>query len=125
MIYMYYTLGEKIRGLRLRDKRSLKDESLLLKVSMNSLYRWEHDLVVPRKPMLMRICEYHDVTMEWLESETTKMPSMIDEEENKLLGLYKKLPSPVKYKVLGYVERVCVEEAKFDYNKPSQRSPHM
>ena len=79
MIYMHYTLGEKIRGLRLRDKRSLKDESLLLRVSMNSLYRWEHDLVIPRKPMLMRICEYHDVTMEWLESDTTRIPSMIDE----------------------------------------------
>jgi transcriptional regulator with XRE-family HTH domain len=125
MIYMYYTLGEKIRGLRLRDKRSLKDESLLLNVSMNSLYRWEHDLVIPRKPMLMRICEYHNVTMEWLVSEATKIPSMVDEEEDKLLGLYKRLPSPVKYKVLGYVERMCVEEAKGEYNRTFRKDPGM
>jgi len=125
MIYMYYTLGEKIRGLRLRDKRSLKDESLLLNVSMNSLYRWEHDLVIPRKPMLMRICEYHNVSLDWLVSEGATVPSLIDEEENKLLGLYKKLPSPVRYKVLGYVERVCVEEAKVEYTGKSRGYPGM
>jgi transcriptional regulator with XRE-family HTH domain len=108
------SLGEKIRNLRLRAKRSLKEQSKLLRVSMNSLYRWEHDMVIPRRPMLERISDCYDVTMEWLLSDTT-MPSLVNETESKLLGLYRTLPSPVRYKVLGYVERVCVEENRVEY----------
>ncbi|MCL2221713.1 MAG: helix-turn-helix domain-containing protein [Oscillospiraceae bacterium] len=110
------SLGEKIRSLRLRAKRSLKDQSKLLRVSMNSLYRWEHDLVIPRRPMLERIADGYDVTLDWLLSDSS-MPSLVNETENKLLGLYRTLPSPVKYKVLGYVERVCVEEKGTGYRR--------
>jgi len=109
-------LGEKIRTLRLKTRRSLKDQSLMLGVSMNSLYRWEHDLVVPRRQMLERICNHYDVSVEWLLSDAT-VPSLVNEMEFKLLGLYRNLPSPVKYKVIGYVERMCVEEAGVDYNR--------
>lgn len=83
---------------------------------MNSLYRWEHDLVIPRRQMLERIADYFDVTLEWLLSDAS-IPSLINETENKLLGLYRTLPSPVRYKVLGYVERVCVEEKVSDYRR--------
>jgi len=110
------SLGEKIRSLRLRSKRSLKDQSKLMRVSMNSLYRWEHDLVIPRRPMLERISDCYDVTIDWLLSDST-LPSLVNETENKLLGLYRTLPGPVRYKVLGYVERVCVEEKGADYRR--------
>ena len=112
---MNITLGEKIRNLRLTAKRSLREQSKLLKVSMNSLYRWEHDMVIPRRDMLIRICECYDVTLECLLSATT-MPSMVNETENKLLVLYRTLPNPVRYQVLGYVERVCVEEKRIEYH---------
>jgi len=109
-------LGEKIRGLRLRTKRSLKEQSKILRVSMNSLYRWEHNLVIPRRPMLERISDCYEVSVEWLLSETT-MPSLVNDTESKLLGLYRTLPGPVRYKVLGYVERLCVEEKRVGYHR--------
>ena len=117
-IAMKMSLGEKIRNLRLKTKRSLKEQSLLLRVSMNSLYRWEHNLVVPRRHMLERIAECYGVTIEWILSDTT-VPSLVNETESTLLGLYRTLPSQVKYKVLGYVERMCVEEKGAEYNTHS------
>ena len=108
------TLGEKIRTLRIRSNRSLREQGSILRVSINSLYRWEHDMVIPRREMLTRISECYGVSLEWLVSDRS-VPSLVNEAESKLLGLYRTLPTQVRYKVLGYVERVCVEEKGSDY----------
>ena len=53
------TLGEKLRNLRLKGKKTLHEQSAMLGVSMNSVYRWEHDLAVPRKPMMKALAEHY------------------------------------------------------------------
>jgi transcriptional regulator with XRE-family HTH domain len=76
---------------------------------MNSIYRWEHDLAVPRKATLKTMADYYAVPLDWLLSESAAA-SLVSDIEQKLLGMFRKLPESSKYKVLGYVERMCVEE---------------
>ena len=103
------SLGEKLRNLRLKTKKTLSEQSKILKVSMNSIYRWEHDMAVPRKPMLKVMADYYGVPLDWLLSESASA-SLVSEIEQKLLGMFRKLSDNSKYMVLGYVERMCVEE---------------
>jgi len=103
------SLGEKLRNLRLKTRKTLHEQSLILGVSMNSVYRWEHDLAVPRKPMLKMMADYYAVPLDWLLSESAAA-SLVSEVEQNLLGMFRKLPDNSRYKVLGYVERMCVEE---------------
>jgi len=116
--YIAMSLGEKLRNLRLKTKKTLSEQSKLLKVSMNSVYRWEHDLAMPRKPMLRTMADHYGVPLDWLLSESATA-SLISEIEQNLLGMFRKLPDNSRYKVLGYVERMCVEEygieTQFEY----------
>jgi len=103
------SLGEKLRNLRLKTRKTLLEQSELLGVSMNSVYRWEHDLAVPRKSMLKTMADYYSVPVDWLLSESAAASLVSDIEQN-LLCMYRKLSENSRYKVLGYVERMCVEE---------------
>ena len=103
------SLGEKLRNLRLKTRKTLQEQSQLLGVSMNSVYRWEHDLAVPRKSMLRTMADYYSVPLDWLLSEGAAA-SLVSDIEQKLLCMFRKLSDNSKYKVLGYVERMCVEE---------------
>jgi len=103
------TLGEKLRNLRLKTRKTLHEQSRLLGVSMNSVYRWEHDLTVPRKAILRAMADHYSVPLDWLLSEGSAA-SLVSEVEQNLLGMFRKLPDNSRYKVLGYVERMCIEE---------------
>jgi len=103
------SLGEKLRSLRLKGKKTLHEQSAILGVSMNSVYRWEHDLAVPRKSMLKTLADYYSVPLDWLLSESAAA-SLVSDIEQKLLCMFRKLSDNSRFKVLGYVERMCVEE---------------
>jgi transcriptional regulator with XRE-family HTH domain len=107
------SLGEKLRNLRHKTKMTLQEQSEIFGVSMNTIYRWEHDLAVPRKSMLKGMADHYSVPVEWLLSESAAA-SLVSETEQKLLGMFRKLSENSQYKVLGYVERMCVEELGSD-----------
>jgi len=109
------SLGEKLRSLRLKTKKPLTEQSRILKVSMNSVYRWEHDLSMPRKPMLRKMADYYGVPLDWLLMEGASA-SLVSEVEQNLLGMFRKLPDNNRYKILGYVERMYVEEYGSEIN---------
>ena len=102
------SLGEKLRNLRLKKRKTLSEQSKILKVSMNSVYRWEHDLAIPRKPMLRMMADYYGVPLDWLLSESASA-SLVSEVELNLLGMFRKLSDNNRYKILGYVERMYLE----------------
>jgi len=102
-------LGHKLRGLRIKTRKTLFEQSRLLGVSMNSIYRWEHNLSIPRKPMLKKMADYYSVPLDWLLSEESAA-SLVSEEELILLNMFRQLPAINKYKILGYVERMSIEE---------------
>ena len=113
------SVGERLRSLRLNMKKTLQEESEILNVSLNSVYRWEHNLTVPRKNVLRRIDAYYDVPFEWLlhgsagEEYSGKCDGCIlnpeRNTEQKILKMLRKLSDNNKYKILGYIERMCVE----------------
>jgi len=112
------TIGSRLRTLRQRTKRTLKEQSELFGVSLNSVYRWEHDIASPKKTLLRKIAEFYEVSFEWLlygkETETaTEGESYLPESNNtekQLLRMFRSLSSNNKYKVLGYVERICIQD---------------
>ena len=107
------TLGEKLRTLRLKDRKTLFEQSLLFGVSMNSVYRWECDLATPRKATIKAMADYYDVTVDWITSESTSA-TLVSNVEVRLLNMYRKLSNHSRYKVLGYVERICIDDYATD-----------
>ena len=111
------TVGGKLKYLRSKVKKTLKEQSKTFGVSLNSVYRWEHDLAFPKRKMLKKMAEYYEVPIEWLlhdskdddEFGISDMPDDESNDEQKLLRMYRKLSGNNKYKVLGYIERVYVE----------------
>ena len=112
------TIGSRLHGLRRSAKRTLKEECEIFDVSLNSVYRWEHDLSVPKRSLLRRIAEFYGVNYDWLlygaENEDKPAAEKRDEAENgierKLLNMLANLSYDSKFRVLGYVERICIEE---------------
>jgi len=110
-------IGDKLRNLRLMSKKTLKDQSQIFGVSLNSVYRWEHGLTMPKRSILKKMAEYYEVPLLWLLQESDDEPPLTSEpfgghessSEQKLLRMFRKLPESHKYKTLGYVERVYVE----------------
>jgi len=112
-------LGEKLKNLRLSAKNTLKEQSKTLGVSLNSVYRWEHGLAVPRKSMLKTIADLYNVPLEWLLQEGTGETSFehaaacpVNDVEPQFLSMFRELSDSNKYKVLGYIEHMCIEEYK-------------
>ena len=103
------SLGATLRTLRLKSKKTLQEQSHIFGVSMNTVYRWEHDLAVPRKTVLKEMAKHYSVSLDWLLSEEAS-PSLVSDIEQQLLVMFRKLSDNNKYKVLGYVERMCTEE---------------
>ena len=114
------SIGERLKNLRLNMKKTLKEESEIFNVSLNTIYRWEHDLTVPRKSILLKIAAYYDVPMSWLiqgnvggEENNKCDVCILNPERNteqKILKMLRKVSESSKYKVLGYIERICVED---------------
>ena len=111
------SLGDRLRNLRQIKKHTLKEQSEILGVSLNSVYRWEHDLTTPRKSMLKTMADSFNVSLEWLLLEsigendlTNSDHSPIEHVEKQLVSLFRKLNESNKYKVLGYIEHMCVED---------------
>ena len=122
-------IGEKLKSLRLRMRKTLKEESEVLGVSLNSVYRWEHDLALPRKSMLKNIADYYKVDLEWLlqedaaEENAEHAGEVFPFEygpEQQLLKIFRKLSPNDQYKVLGYIERIYVE----DFDKQQKKNAH-
>jgi len=112
------SIGTRLRTLRLKTKRTLKEQSELFGVSLNSVYRWEHDLASPKKSLLRKMADFYDVPYEWLlhgsvAEETFENVVSLAEASNaekQLMRMFKNLSSNNRYKVLGYVERICIQD---------------
>ena len=102
------SLGEKLRILRWNTKKTLREKSQILNVTMNTVHRWETNLVVPREPMLRKMADYYGVPMCWLLSETSSEALKKDAERN-MLEHFRSMPDNCRYKVMGYVERLYEE----------------
>ena len=115
------SIGDRLRNLRQKARKSLKTQSETFGVSINTIYRWEHNKATPRAGVLKKMAEHYNVPYEWLKTgiisaenspsnnnvENCSLPGDVEKE---LLSMFAKLSCASKYKVIGYVERVCVEE---------------
>ena len=112
------SVGKRLRTLRQKTKRTLKEQSELFGVSLNSVYRWEHDLAMPKKSLLRKIADFYDVPFEWLlhgsvtEETADEITSASDGNniEKQLIRMFRNMSYNNKYKILGYVERLCIQD---------------
>jgi len=108
------SVGERLKKLRTDAKKTLKDESEIFGVSLNSIYRWEHNLCAPRRTVLKKVAEFYGVAFEWLlhGGDSEKDPSATPDSiiDQKILRMIKRLSEQNKYRIIGYIERMSVEE---------------
>ena len=111
------TMGKRLQSLRQNLNMTLKETSANLGVSLNSVYRWEHDLATPRREALNKLAAIYQVPIKWLlygvtVEEGSTVPTVNEDVEQSLLRICRKLPENSRYKILGYAERVWVETMK-------------
>ena len=122
-------IGKRLKKLRLSIKKTLDEESKIFNVSLNTVYRWEHDLCIPRKSVLMKIAAFYNVSYEWILNGNTgentkevcaKCKDYIPDNENIekstdqiILNMIKKLSVRNKYKIIGYIELMCLENNEY------------
>jgi len=123
------TLGEKLKSQRRKMNISLKEQSKLLGVSLNTVYRWEHDLAVPRKATLKTMAGLYNVPLDWLllkgsdadnENEPEPMIFIMNDMEQQVLMMLRKLSNNNRYKVFGHIERLCMEQEEQSNNCRSE-----
>ena len=117
-------VGEKLKYMREKNKKTLRELSGILDVSLNTIYRWEHSLAMPRKSTLRKVAAFYGVSLEEItqdrESENefnehigVGYPSVSASSdrilERELLSMFSKLQDCSKHRVLGYVERIYIE----------------
>ncbi|MCL1828627.1 MAG: helix-turn-helix transcriptional regulator [Oscillospiraceae bacterium] len=119
------SIGKKLKSLREKSKKTLREMSEILDVSLNTVYRWEHDLAMPRKSMLKKLASFHETSLEEImqgrdpedgvsgyagavqpEVTTSDYERLIEQE---MLSMFRKLRECKKHRVMGYVERLYVE----------------
>ena len=111
--------GNRMYTLRCKKNMTLKEVSAELGVSLNSVYRWEHNLAMPRKETLNKMAELYQVPVKWLlygvtVEEGNSAPAQDEKFEQNLLRICRKLSENSRYKILGYAERIWVEDLKED-----------
>jgi len=113
MNYMqeYKTYGDKLREMRIRSRLTLDQVAKGLEVSLNTVYRWEHNLAFPRKSKREALARYYSIPMNVLESSSFEITA-VNEVEPELLGWFRQLSQTNKYKVIGYIERLVLESSQ-------------
>ena len=107
-MYVRMSLGDKLRVLRRKSRKTMSEKGKTLNVTMNTVHRWEIDSAVPRKTMLKKMADYYGVPVCWLLSETSSA-SLSNEAEQNLLKMFRDMPDNCKYKVISFVERMYAE----------------
>jgi transcriptional regulator with XRE-family HTH domain len=104
------SLGERLKSLRLKEKRTLESQSDLCGVKLNTVFRWEHDRAIPKEAELKKIAELHGVPISWLTQDCDiKYRTEHDVINKQLFSMFDKLSYGQKHKILGYIERVYIE----------------
>ena len=103
------TIGKTLKNLREEMRNTLKEQSEIFDVSLNTVFRWEHDLSVPRNSMLKKISEYYGVTPEWLLGETTPWKDHVNApyqnyQELQFLSMFRMLPEKTRSRLIKCVE---------------------
>lgn len=120
------TLANRLRDLRLNRRKTMRDLSEAFGVSVNTIYRWEHNISDPRKINLTAIASFYGVEMDWLLSgqdggsankNDSHSPNVREADldsgnqlEEQLLVMYRTLSASSRHKIIGYVERMCLEK---------------
>jgi len=95
----------------------MKEESKIFDVSENTVYKWEHNLNVPRKSVLKKIAYFYSIPFEWLlhgdtvEAEENSEYTVFilnREDERELIEMFTRLPNIKRYKIIKYAERILV-----------------
>jgi len=112
------SLGKKLRSLRQKAKKTMKEQGEMFGVKLNTVYRWEHDQARPDAQTLEKLADYYDAPLDWLLQENI-IDSAIEQEcgasysaniiEQRILKILRKLPDNCRHRVLGYVEHVYME----------------
>jgi len=122
------TLGQKLKELRVRGNKTLKEQSGIFGVSVNSLSNWEKDKTIPRKSKLEHIAAHYGIPVDFLQSdktetekaqkETDENDTPVNENENvnveidpeqMLFDIIRKLPKYSQHRLLGYCEKLYLE----------------
>jgi len=113
------SIGERLKKLRLSTKKTLKEVSEILGISLNTVYRWEHDLCTPRKSVIKKMADFYGVQSEWILTGEGQQDSAdydgraftpVTDVEQKILKMIRRLPESKKHSIIGYIDRIYMEE---------------
>lgn len=114
-------LGQRLKELRLRQNLKQSELGSKIGVSTSNISRIEKNEISPSANIVLQICNYFDISADWLLSGTTTLDDSIkkdpyqdlSEDEYKILHHYRKLPLKEQFITLGILEEKA-RQAEFN-----------
>ena len=101
------SLGRKLKILRLTAGKTQSEMGAIMNVSINTILRWERDLVSPRGSTLEALAEYFEVSkISLLSSSERTSRQYTTILEDTMLTMFREMPDDRKYKTLNYIKRM-------------------
>jgi len=111
------SLGKKLKERRAVAKLTLTEAGEIFGVSYNTVYRWEHDMCIPRRPTLKKLSEVYGVPyhrlLAGIADNTDGCDNLLIPEtavEKKIMEKLKTMSFDDRNKVLKYVDFICVND---------------
>lgn len=97
---------------QLRKEKGLSQEEFgkIFKISQRMYSTYEQGIRQPSIDILLEICEYYNVSLDYLTGNETKKFYTLTDEERNVLENYKKLTEKNKGKVEHYMEQLAEEQ---------------
>jgi|GEM_PF-4379623 hypothetical protein len=102
-------VGAKIRKIRLEKDLTLDEFSKRIDTQLNNVHLWEKGKFLPRKAMILKICEIGGITPVELLRKSTEIDKKVEKMIEDFLGL------PAK-KQREFLEKIIAEEKKKEQN---------
>lgn len=106
------SLGERIKELRHESRLTQRELAQALSITVPTLSHWECNYQEPSYKDILRICNYFDVSMDYLAGRTDELGTMItspaaqslSDRENRVLALFRKMSFAEQNRYIGFGE---------------------
>lgn len=115
------SLGERIKELRHESRLTQRELAQALSITVPTLSHWECNYQEPSYKDILRICNYFDVSMDYLAGRTDELgavlpsssKSTLSDREEELLGMFRQMNIAQQNRFLGIAEGMIEEAKKF------------
>lgn len=113
------TIGTRIKSLRENQKLTQQQLGEIVELHGSNIGRIEKGKVYPTSDVLLKICQYFNVSCDWLLlGEDANLQILTLDNEGNFIEIFRQLPSAAQNDVLNYMEYLLIKSKNNAKNFP-------